>query len=147
MAPAGFSRKAWERVNRILTSSVVALAGLLLGARSASADDPPSPPVLELRLAPVPTLAPPNLLPRGDRSSGGTGLSPVFAFEPLRLSLTSTLFPLAGGYPQCETLGDDVGNSIHGMPVQRMLFLRLNPCKSECAKTFAFAVGEPLVCQ
>lgn len=39
--------------------------------------------------------------------------------------MTSTIVPLAGGFPQCETLGDDVGNSIHGMPVQRLLFLRL----------------------
>jgi hypothetical protein len=54
-------------------------------------------------------------------------LSPAAAFEPLRLSLTSMIFPVGSQFPQCATLGDDVGNSIHGMPVQRFQFLRLAP--------------------
>jgi hypothetical protein len=61
--------------------------------------------------------------PTGQRGA----LGPLTAFQPLRLSLTSTIFPVAGAYPQCATLQDDVGNSSHGMPVQRFVFMPLMP--------------------
>jgi hypothetical protein len=43
------------------------------------------------------------------------------------LSLTSTIFPVASGYPQCKTREDESGNSINGFPIQRFTFLRLTP--------------------
>ena len=59
---------------------------------------------------------------------GGTGdLSPFFASRPLRLSLTTTIFPLAGDFPECKTREDASGNSIHGFPIQRYQFLKLAP--------------------
>ncbi len=54
-------------------------------------------------------------------------LGPLTAFQPLKLALTSTIFPVAGAYPQCATLQDDVGNSSHGIPVQRYLFVPFLP--------------------
>ena len=100
----------------------------MLGAGRASADDPP------LQLS-APTPAPstgvtfrlPQLwLPVGEPSGSGD-LLPELLLEPLRLSLTGGIFPVASAYPQCDTRGDDAGNSEHGMPLQRAAFLRLSP--------------------
>lgn len=49
------------------------------------------------------------------------------AFVPLRLSLTVGLFPLARAFPECDSLEEPSGNSVHGFAVQRYTFLRLTP--------------------
>jgi hypothetical protein len=78
--------------------------------------------------------------PTGQRGT----LGPLTAFQPLRLSLTSTIFPVAGAYPQCATLGDDVGNSSHGMPVQRFLFVPLVPLVPHLTLTLFSSDGCPI---
>jgi hypothetical protein len=78
--------------------------------------------------------------PTGQRGA----LGPLAAFQPLRLSLTSTIFPVAGAYPQCATLGDDVGNSSHGMPVQRFAFIPFAPLVPHLTLTLFSSDGCPI---
>jgi hypothetical protein len=118
-----------------LIASGVALASVLSAAPNAAADDKrasdmpidPGGYLWQFKLTPMPQLFAQWLPSVGWLPSEGEGLSPLLAFESLRLSLTSTIFPVGGGFPQCETLGDDVGNSVHGIPVQRFAFVRLMP--------------------
>jgi hypothetical protein len=46
---------------------------------------------------------------------------------PIRLSLSGNLVPLAPLFPQCETLEDDVGNSVAGIPVHNYAEWRAMP--------------------
>jgi hypothetical protein len=46
---------------------------------------------------------------------------------PIRLSLSGNLVPLAHEFPQCETLEDDVGNSVAHIPVHGYLEWRPMP--------------------
>jgi hypothetical protein len=48
-------------------------------------------------------------------------------FAPLRLSLTSGLFPVAPVLPGCDSRTDASGNSVNGFAVQRYSVLRLVP--------------------
>ncbi len=112
-------------MKRHLLMSVVIFADLLFGAR-ASADEP-SQYQPQFKLAPIPALVVPSLLAPGEPTGDGGDLSPFFASQPLRLSLTSTIFSVAGEFSQCETREDASGNSTHGFPIQRYQFLRLAP--------------------
>jgi hypothetical protein len=46
---------------------------------------------------------------------------------PMRLTLEGSIFPKAGGFPQCASLEDDVGNSVGGIPVQHYTDWQLTP--------------------
>lgn len=48
-------------------------------------------------------------------------------FTPLRLNLTSGLFPVASVLPNCDSRMDASGNSLNGFATQRYSFLRLVP--------------------
>ena len=75
-------------------------------------------------LAPNPQLAPSPLFGLGEPSGA---LSPSMAAVPLRLSLQSTIFPMAGGFPNCASREDGSGNSFQGWVVQRYTMLSLTP--------------------
>jgi hypothetical protein len=113
-------------VKLYLLSSVVLFAELLFGAPRASADEP-SQYQPQFKLVPIPPLVTPSLLAPGEPTGDGGDLSPFFASQPLRLSLTSTIFSVAGESLQYKTREDASGNSIHGFPIQRYQFLRLAP--------------------
>jgi hypothetical protein len=63
--------------------------------------------------------------PSGDR--GSVPLSGFDLVAPLRLTLEGSIWPRAREFPQCATLGDDVGNSVGGIPVQHYMEWRLTP--------------------
>jgi hypothetical protein len=46
---------------------------------------------------------------------------------PLRLSLEASVIPKAGGFPNCASLKEDVGNTVGGIPVQHYGEWRLAP--------------------
>jgi hypothetical protein len=75
----------------------------------------------------LPPLTLPSILSTGDPSGDRGDLAPSLAAEPLRLSLTSTIFPVGGGFEQCKTRTDAAGNSINGFPIRRFQALRLAP--------------------
>jgi hypothetical protein len=75
----------------------------------------------------LPPLTLPSILSPGDESDDRGDLAPRLAAEPLRLSLTSTIFPIGEGSDQCKTRTDASGNSIHGFPIRRFQALRLAP--------------------
>jgi hypothetical protein len=59
---------------------------------------------------------------------GDPGLLSGFrAVAPLRLSLEGSIFPMAGGFPNCASREDDAGNSVGGIPVQHFRMVRLTP--------------------
>ncbi len=66
-------------------------------------------------------------LAAGDETSDAGALSGYRALAPLRLSLEASLFPKGGGFPNCASREDDVGNSVGGIPVQHSMMLRLTP--------------------
>ncbi len=58
----------------------------------------------------------------------GNGLSDADAFNPLRLSLTSGIFPIGGVLdPDCKNHAEMSGNTLSGFAVKRAVFLRLTP--------------------
>jgi len=61
--------------------------------------------------------------PLGDRG-GDAGF---LLSAPLRLSLVASIIPKAGGFPNCISREDDVGNSVGGIPVQHYAEWRLMP--------------------
>lgn len=69
---------------------------------------------------------PPTSLFVGEPTGNGA-LSPWVASTPLRLSLQSPIFPMAGAFPNCAAYEDPSGNSVNGFPVQRYTMLRLTP--------------------
>jgi hypothetical protein len=46
---------------------------------------------------------------------------------PLRLSLEASIFPKAGGFPNCVSREEAAGNSVGGIPVQHFMMKRLTP--------------------
>jgi hypothetical protein len=66
-------------------------------------------------------------MPRDDGTGDASALSGYRALAPLRLSLEASLSPKAGGFPNCVSREDAVGNSVGGIPVQRSTMLRLTP--------------------
>jgi hypothetical protein len=72
-------------------------------------------------LAPLPA----SLSPFSVGEPSGGGLDPWLVFQPLRLSLTSTIFPIGSSFPQCEP--EASGNTVNGFPVQHWLSWRVLP--------------------
>ena len=54
-------------------------------------------------------------------------LSPLAAVTPLRLTLVFDASPIARAFPNCPSLEEPSGNTIHGFPIQRYTFLPLAP--------------------
>jgi hypothetical protein len=107
------------RIAALATGLSVALIGTLAGAQPAST---------RLRLAPLAPVAPlPSPLSQGEPSSGAGVLDPWTAMQPLRLSLMGSIFPLDRALPNCESREEASGNSVSGMPVQRVQSWRLAP--------------------
>jgi hypothetical protein len=73
---------------------------------------------------PIAPLAPPST---GDQGGDAGAFSGWVLSSPLRLSLQGNVAPMAGGFPQCAALQDDVGNSVGGIPVQHYGEVRLMP--------------------
>jgi hypothetical protein len=71
--------------------------------------------------------APFIVTPPGDQGGDAGVFSGFRLSAPLRLSLEASVAPKAGGFPNCDVLGDDVGNSVGGIPVQHYTELRLTP--------------------
>lgn len=73
----------------------------------------------------VPVVTP---LKGDDASAAGGGPSPTAAFAPLRLSLTSGIFPQAGAFPNCDSSRLNAsGNLVNGFTPQYYSFLRVTP--------------------
>jgi hypothetical protein len=104
--------------------ALVALAATL-AASAALAQEPTTTFQAPWPLAQNPQITMPSLLWSGEPTQAG--LSPWAASTPLRLSLQSTIFPMAGGFPNCASLEDPSGNAINGWPVQRYTVIPLTP--------------------
>jgi hypothetical protein len=115
----------------MLRRAVGFMIPLVFTAISARADEPsvdPTPSIgplvsmapstLELHLLPTPHL--------GEPTASSDALSAADTFAPLRLSLLSGIFPIGRSLdPDCVNHAEADGNMIHGMNVQRALFLRM----------------------
>ena len=95
--------------------------------RAASAQEPTFAPQPLKPFAAIPPLASPFPSLLGEPTGGASALPGYFASGPLRLSLQSGIVPMAGGFPQCQTLEEASGNSVRGIPVLRYTLLRLTP--------------------
>jgi hypothetical protein len=73
--------------------------------------------------APAQDPAPPG----GEPTGQGAASAQYVLSTPLRLSLQSTLFPVASAFQGCASLTEASGNSVHGFPVQRYSFVPLAP--------------------
>ena len=82
-------------------------------------------------LAQTPTASAKLAMPSSPRPSGdpsdGAPLSGFLLSAPIRLSLVGSVLPKASMFPDCDTLEDDVGNSVGGIPVQHYWDLHLMP--------------------
>jgi hypothetical protein len=65
--------------------------------------------------------------PFGDRGGDAGDFSGYRLSAPLRLSLEGSIIPKAGGFPNCASREDAVGNSVGGIPVQHYAEWRLTP--------------------
>ena len=115
-----------EATHCILLSTVLGFG--ILGTSAASAQEPTGTAPLAwqtppLSLTPSLQLAIPWVLP-GEPTGPGL-LSPWVASAPLRLSLQSGIFPMAGGFANCVSLEEPSGNTVNGFPVQRFASVRL----------------------
>lgn len=64
----------------------------------------------------------------GEPSFSGSALSDAEAFNPLRLSLVSGIFPIGPAVdPDCKNHAEMSGNTVSGFASQRDIFLRLTP--------------------
>jgi hypothetical protein len=109
--------QTWKRapIERVLIGLGVAVA--LFPDRDASAQTP----------APVGAQTTTPATPSGDDLGYVPPFSGSVLTAPLRLTLEGSIFPKAGGFPQCATLEDDVGNSVGGIPVQHYADWQLTP--------------------
>jgi hypothetical protein len=116
--------------------ATVGVALVLLGARSARAQEPTSAPQRLQPFGSIPPLAsgatstsPLAALAAltGEPTGDASALPGYFASAPLRLSLQNQIFPVGSAYDQCATRGDAAGNSTGGVPTQRYALLRLTP--------------------
>jgi hypothetical protein len=110
-------------MKRIVLASMVLVGAL--AAPTAFAQEPTSPGQSPWPLATNFQL-PPTSLFVGEPTGNGA-LSPWVASTPLRLSLQSPIFPMAGAFPNCAAYEDASGNSVQGFPVQRYTMLQLTP--------------------
>jgi hypothetical protein len=108
-----------------LVSTPIALAALAASA-AALAQEPTGTFQAPWPLAQNPQITMPSLLWSGEPTQAGT-LSPWLASTPLRLSLQSTIFPMAGAFPNCAAVEGPSGNSINGWAVQRYTIIPLTP--------------------
>ena len=69
----------------------------------------------------------PPAAPSGDDLGYVPPFSGSVLAAPMRLTLEGSISPRAGGFPQCASLEDDVGNSVGGIPVQHYTDWRLTP--------------------
>jgi hypothetical protein len=110
-----------------MRGSVALVAGftiaLVFAPICARADDPPRPVTM------VPSTLELHLLPTlhlGEPTTAGDSLSNAESFSALRLSLLSGIFPIGRSLdPDCVNHAEEDGNMIHGVNVQRALFLRM----------------------
>jgi uncharacterized glyoxalase superfamily protein PhnB len=87
-----------------------------------------APPALAQVSSPnVPIATSPPQSPFGDRGGDAGDFSGYLLSAPLRLSLEGSIIPKAGGFPNCASREDDVGNSVGGIPVQHYAEWRLTP--------------------
>ena len=93
------------------------VAVVLLLARASSAQAP---------AAAIAPSTPPPAAPSGD-DLGSPPFSAFVLAAPMRLTLEGSIFPKAGGFPQCASLEDDVGNSVGGIPVQHYIDWQMTP--------------------
>jgi hypothetical protein len=106
----------------------------------------------------TPVRSLPPVLPSpltGDLGRDNDAFSGFRLTSPVRLSLTGSIFPKAGQFPQCSTLEDDVGNAVGGIPVLHYRELHLLPhlffgffsqlgCPIDAGLGAAFAYAVPL---
>ncbi|HEY3816968.1 MAG TPA: hypothetical protein VGL81_07355 [Polyangiaceae bacterium] len=111
-------------MNRLLLLRALVAACSVAWSTPARADDPapsvawmPAPTALQLR----PLF--------GEPTGDANGLAPALAVMPLRLSLMSATFPIAGalGGAPCASREEASGNTTNGFAVQRQSYLALTP--------------------
>jgi hypothetical protein len=111
-------------MTRLPLLHVLLAACTVAWATPALADDPaPSP-----MWMPAPTAL--QLRPLfGEPTGDAQGLAPALAVMPLRLSLMSTAFPIAGalGGNPCASREEASGNTVNGFAVQRQVYLAITP--------------------
>jgi hypothetical protein len=114
----GSPMQTWRRapIEPILIVLVVAVA--LFPDRAASAQTPAS-----VGSQTTKTTAAPS----GDDLGYVPPFSGAVLAAPMRLTLEGSIFPKAGGFPQCASLEDDVGNTVGGIPVQHYTDWQLTP--------------------
>lgn len=83
--------------------------------------------VIACALAAAPGVSAQSPGPVGDRGGDAGSLSGYRAVAPLRLSLEGSIAPQAGGFANCASREDDVGNSVGGIPVQHFTMLPVTP--------------------
>jgi hypothetical protein len=117
-----------------IVSGVSAAFVLVSSGISARADDPAPVTPAPVTMAPasnVPQTLELHLLPTlrlGEPSFRSTGLSDGDAFNPLRLSLLSGIFPIGNSIdPDCKNHAEMSGNTQNGFATKRSIFLRLTP--------------------
>jgi hypothetical protein len=109
-------------MTRLLPALLAACA--VVWATPALADDPAPAPVW----MPTPTAL--QLRPLfGEPTGDAQGLAAALAVMPLRLSLMSTTFPIAGalGGNPCESREEPSGNTANGFAVQHQAYLAITP--------------------
>jgi hypothetical protein len=113
-----------KRLLLVSFSRVVLAACSVAWTTPARADDPPPAP---------PWMATPVALQLrplfGEPTGDASGLAPALAVLPLRLSLLSTTFPIAGAFGgnPCAPRMEASGNTTNGYPVQRQIYLPITP--------------------
>src|SRR5580704_2319373 len=108
-----------------LLSASISIALVTLVASAAVAQEPTMAFQAPWPVAPNTQLTMTSPLWSGEPTQAG--LSPWLASMPLRLSLQSTIFPMAGAFPNCASLEESSGNSFNGFPVQRYTIVPLTP--------------------
>ena len=109
-------------MNRTLPAAVLALAALAVPATGAAQDPPPSTPAAAIVPTPVPLRL---FMPTGEPTSAGGVSPPALAVLPLRLSLASGTFPIAGALPGDPRASreESSGNTVWGFPMQHATYL------------------------
>jgi hypothetical protein len=118
-----------KRAKRTVVAPLLGALGALVASSALAQQDPRG--MTAAWLTPPTTLAPslrlgiPWLQPGEPTGSGS--LSPWVVSTPLRLSLQAPIFPMAGGFANCDTREEAAGNTVSGFAVQRFTSLRVTP--------------------